>query len=118
VDETYLKIDGYWRYGFRAMDAYGQIVDGYLSDRRTTAAAHAFFAQSLVARGVTPTRVTTDTATCYPPALRTGLPLAEQRASQYLTNGLERDQQLNGRVRSMRRFKTTAHASTCCRDIL
>jgi transposase-like protein len=116
VDETYLKIDGRWRYVFRASDEYGQIVDVYLSDRRNTAAARAFFEQSLSASGVTPTRVTTDKAKCYPPALRTVLPLAEHRSSKYLNNGLERDHQhLKGRVRPMRRFKATANGSTFCR---
>ncbi len=83
---------------------------------RNTAAARAFFEHSLVASGVTPTRVTTDKAKCYPPALRTVLPLAEHRSSKYLNNGLERDHQhLKGRVRPMRRFKATANASTFCR---
>jgi IS6 family transposase len=116
VDETYLKIDGRWRYVFRAIDEYGQFVDVYLSDRRNTAAARAFFEQSLSTSGVTPTRVTTNKAKCYPPALRTVLPLAEQRSSKYLNNGLERDHQhLKGRVRPMRRFKATANGSTFCR---
>ena len=66
--------------------------------------------------GVRPTRVTSDKATCYPPALRALLPGAEHRSSKYLNNGLERDHQfLKGRVRPMRRFKETATASTFCR---
>ncbi len=37
-------------------------------------------------------------------------------APKYLNNGLERDQQfLKGRVRPMRRFKTSRTASTFCR---
>ncbi len=120
VDETYLKIDGRWRYVFRAIDEHGQVVDVYLSDRRNTAAARAFFKHSLEGSGVTPTRVTTDTAKCYPPALRTVLPLAEHRSSKYLNNGLERDHQHGcpvgeGRVRPMRRFKTGIGASMFCR---
>src|SRR5688572_32003196 len=63
-----------------------------------------------------PTRVTSDKANCYPPALRAILPAAEHRCSKYLNNGLERDHQfLKGRVRPMRRFKTAATASTFCR---
>ena len=38
---------------------------------------------------VTPTRVITDKAKCYPPALRAVLPLVEHRRSKYLNNGLE-----------------------------
>ncbi len=116
VDETYLKIDGRQRYLFRAIDEHGQIVDVYLSDRRDTAAARRFFEGARDTSGRTPARVTTDKAKCYPPALRAVLPLAEHRSSKYLNNGLERDHQhLKGRVRSMRRFKTTASASNFCR---
>ncbi len=31
VDETYLKIGGTWRYLFRAIDQFGQVIDGFLS---------------------------------------------------------------------------------------
>src|SRR6266508_1157667 len=34
VDETYLKVDGSWRYLFRAIDQFGQVIDVYLSPRR------------------------------------------------------------------------------------
>jgi transposase-like protein len=65
---------------------------------------------------VAPTRVTSDQAKCYPPALRALLPAAEHRCSKYWNIGLERDHQfLKGRVRPMRRFKTTATANTFCR---
>ncbi len=93
VDETYLKIGGRQRYLFRAIDDHGQIIDVYLSDRRNAAAARTFFENTIQESGITPTRVTTDKAKCYPPALRTVLPLAEHRSSKYLNNGLERDHQ-------------------------
>jgi transposase-like protein len=48
--------------------------------------------------------------------LRVVLPAVEHRSSKYLNNPLERDHQhLKGRVWPMRRFKTTASASTFCR---
>ncbi len=116
VDETLLKIGGRWRYVFRAIDEHGQVVDVYLSDHRDAASARDFFERALAATGVTPTRVTSDKATCYPPALRTLLPEAEHRSSKYLNNGLERDHKfLKGRVRPMRRFKATVTAGTFCR---
>jgi len=31
VDETSLKVDGSWRYLFRAIDQFGQVIDVYLS---------------------------------------------------------------------------------------
>ena len=116
MDETLLKIGGRWRYVFRAIDEHGQVVDVYLSDHRDAASARAFFERAMAATSMTPTRVTTDKAKCYPPALRTLLPTAEHRSSKYLNNGLERDHQfLKGRVRPMRRFKATGMASTFCR---
>jgi len=115
VDETLFKIDGRWRYAFRALDEEGQIVDVLLSDHRDAASATTFFEQAMASTEVTPTRVTTDKAKCYPPALRAVLPTAEHRSSHYLNNELERDHQhLKGRVRPMRRFKQTATASTFC----
>ncbi len=75
-----------------------------------------FFEEAIKASSVSPARITTDKAKCYPPALRAVLPLAEHRSAKYLNTGLERDHQyLKGRVRSMRRFKTTGSASTFCR---
>ena len=65
---------------------------------------------------VAPTRVITDKAKCYPPAVRAVLPDAEHRSSHYLNNGLERDHQhLKGPTRPMRHFKRLARANTVCR---
>ena len=87
-----------------------------LSDHRDAASARVFFDRAAASAEVVPARVTSDKATCYPPALRALLPGAEHRCSKYLNNRLERDHQfLKGRVRPMRRFKTTATASTFCR---
>jgi len=116
VDETLFKIDGCWRYAFRAIDEDGQIVDVLLSDHRNAAAARIFFEQAMTSTDVMPTRVTTDKAKCYPPALRAVLPGVEHRSSHYLNNGLERDHQhLKGRMRPMRHFKRLARANTFCR---
>ena len=116
VDETYIKVGKRWYYLFRAIDDHGQIVDVYLSDRRDRTAAEVFFAGALQTTTVTPSKVTTDKAKCYPSALRTLLPNVEHRTSKYLNNGLERDHQhLKGRIRPMRRFKTTGGARNFCR---
>jgi transposase-like protein len=116
MDETLLKIGGRWRYLLLCLDEHGHIVDVYLSNHRDAASARAFFQCALASSDVAPTRVTSDKAKCYPPALRALLPAAEHRCSKYLNNRLERDHQfLKGRVRPMRRFETTATASTFCR---
>ena len=39
VDETYVKVAGQWRYLYRAVDQYGQVIDVLLSEQRDTAAA-------------------------------------------------------------------------------
>ena len=116
VDETLFKIGGRWRYAFRAIDEDGQIVDVLLSEHRDAASARAFFERAITSTEVTPTRVITDKAKCYPPALRAVLPGVEHRSSHYLNNGLERDHQhLKGRTRSMRHFKRLARADIFCR---
>ena len=115
-DETLFKIGDRWRYAFRAIDEHGQIIDVLLSDHRDAASARAFFEHALTSAEVTPTRVTTDKAKCYPPALRAVLPNVEQRSSQYLSHGLQRDRQhVKGRTRPMRHLKPLARANTFCR---
>jgi transposase-like protein len=82
------------------------VVDVDVSERRNAAAARACFARAIAETGVTPERVITDKARCYPPALRALLPDAEHRTSKYLNNGLERDHgHLKQRLRPMRGFK-------------
>ena len=43
VDETYVKVAGVWRYVYRAVDQFGQVIDVYVSRRRDLAAARRFF---------------------------------------------------------------------------
>src|SRR3954467_15523734 len=61
VDETYVKVAGRWRYVYRAIDQYGQIIDVYVSGRRDTRAARHFFATALSAHN-SPVEVVTDRA--------------------------------------------------------
>ena len=42
VDETYVKVAGQWRYVYRAIDQFGQVIDVYVSSWRDTKAAHRF----------------------------------------------------------------------------
>jgi len=116
VDETYTRLNGTWTYIYRAIDQDGQVVDAYFSTRRNAGAAQAFFERALAETGVMPTRVTTDKAKCYPPALRTVLPGVEHWTSKYLNNGLERDHgHFKQRIRSMRGFKQSASADLLAR---
>jgi transposase-like protein len=61
VDETYVKIAGRWRYLYRAVDQYAQVIDVMLSEQRDTAAARRFFTRAL-RHGPAPVEVTTDKA--------------------------------------------------------
>ena len=116
VDETYTRLAGTWTYIYRAIDQDGQVVDAYFSERRNGAAAEAFFQRAIDETGTTPTRVTTDKAACYPPALRKVLAQAEHRRSKYLNNGLERDHQhLKQRLYPMRGFKQAGSADILSR---
>jgi transposase-like protein len=85
----------------------GQFIDAYGSTRRTAQAGsplgEACFVRAMTETGVRPTRVTTDTATCYPAALHIVLPAVEQRRSRTLNTGIERNHgHLTHRLRPMR----------------
>jgi transposase-like protein len=66
VDETYVKVSGVWRYVYRAVDQYGQVIDVLVSARRDAAAARRFFCRALATLKVTPNEVVTDAAPMYP----------------------------------------------------
>ena len=116
VDETYTRLNGKWTYIYRAIDEDGQVVDAYFSQRRNARAAQTFFQHALHETGLTPERVTTDKAKCYPPALRAVLRGVDHRRSRYLNNGVERDHgHLKQRLKPMRGFKQAASAHTLAR---
>jgi transposase-like protein len=54
VDETYVKINGVWRYVYRAVDQDGQTIDVLVSARRDADAARRFFSGDLHRASVNP----------------------------------------------------------------
>jgi transposase, IS6 family len=60
VDETYVKV-GPWRYLYRAVDQFGQVIDVFVSSRRDLAAARRFFESATSDHG-RPDEVVTDKA--------------------------------------------------------
>jgi transposase-like protein len=54
VDKTYVKVNGVWRYVYRAVDQYGQVIDVLLLPRRDAAAARRFLTRALRTFKVTP----------------------------------------------------------------
>ena len=69
VDETYVKVAGRWRYVYRAIDQFGQVIDVFVSPRRDGRAARRFFERAIGTTKVTPVEVTTDQAPVYPAVL-------------------------------------------------
>ena len=111
VDETYVKVAGVWRYVYRAVDQYGQVIDVYVSKRRNLDAARHFFEGALGAHG-RPLEVTTDLAA---PLLRVVdelLPEVVHDTEQYANNRIENDHgRLKARLRPMRGLRTDRTAS-------
>ena len=115
VDETYVKVAGVWRYVYRAVDQYGQVIDVLVSKRRNVAAATKFF-ETMLAGRERPTDVTTDLAA---PLLRVVddlLPEALHDTTRYANNRIECEHgRLKARLRPMRGLRTDRTASTVIR---
>jgi transposase-like protein len=113
VGETYVKVVGVWRYVYRAVDQYGQVVDVLVSARRDAAAARRFFRRALATLQVTPTEVVTDAAPVYPAVLDELAPSAWHHVEQYANNPIEADHsQLKHRLGPMRGLRTDRTAQT------
>jgi transposase-like protein len=106
ADETYVKIAGRWRYIYRAVDQFGQVIDVFVSARGDARAARRFFQRAIGATKVTPVEVTTDQAPVSPAVLAELLPTAWHRTDRYATNRVECDHgRLKARLRPMRGLK-------------
>jgi transposase-like protein len=111
VDETYVKVAGQWRYAYRAIDQFGQVIDVFVSPQRDASAAHRFFERAIDAIRVTPSEVVTDRAPTYPMVLDELLPVAWHRTDQYANNRIEADHGvLKSRLRPMRGLKQDRNA--------
>jgi len=111
VDETYVKVAGQWRYVYRAVDQFGQVVDVLVAARRDMRTARRFFERAVGTTKVTPGEVTTDQAPVYPAVLEELLPAAWHRIEQYGNNRIECDHgRLKARLRPMRGLKQDCSA--------
>jgi len=111
VDETYVKVAGRWRYVYRAVDQFGQVIDVFIAPQRDTRAARRFFERAIDATKVTPNEVVTDRAATYPMVLDELLPAAWHRTDQYANNRIEADHGvLKSRLRPMRGLKQDGNA--------
>jgi transposase-like protein len=76
VDETYVRVNGVWRYVYRAVGQHGQVIDNLVSPRRDANAARRFFTRALTTLKVRPAEVVTDAAPVYPRVLDELVPAA------------------------------------------
>jgi transposase-like protein len=106
VDETYVKVAGQWRYVYRAVDQFGQVIDVFVSARRDATAARRFLERAIGSTKVRPAEVTTDQAPVYPTLMEELPPAAWHRTDRYANNRVEADHgRLKARLRPMRGLK-------------
>ena len=91
VDETYVKVVGRWRYVYRAIDQFGQVIDVLVSTHRDVKAARRFFQRVIATTKATPVEVVTDRAPVYPLVLEELLAAAWHCTDQYANNRVEAD---------------------------
>ena len=112
---NYVKVAGVWRYVYRAVDEYGQVIDVLVSRRRDIAAARRFIAAAIDAHGE-PVEVVTDRAAALAYVIVELMPDAAHNTDQYANNRIECDHgRLKARLRPMRGMKTDRTASVIIR---
>jgi transposase-like protein len=100
-----VTVAGRWRYVYRAVDQYGQIIDVYVSPRRDIRAARRFFVTVLGDHGE-PTEVVTDRAPALRAAIDDLMPAAFHDTARYANNRIETDHgRLKSRLRPTRGLK-------------
>jgi transposase-like protein len=115
VDETYIKVNGVWRYVYRPVDQHGQVIDVFVSPHRDIASARRFFATALTAHGEQ-TEVITDRAPALANVIEDLIPAAFHITGQYENNRCECDHgRLKVRLRPMRGLKTDRTARVVIR---
>jgi IS6 family transposase len=101
-----VKVAGQWRYVYRAVDEFGQVIDIFVSPRRNATAARQFFDRAMATTTIRPVEVVTDRAATYPIALEELLPAAWHRTEPSANNHIEADHgRLKARLRPMRGLK-------------
>ncbi len=115
VDETSVKVCGVWSYVYRAVDQHGQVIDGYVSQRRGIASARALFTAVLAVHG-DPAEVITDRAPALANAIEGVIPAVLHTTGQDENNRVECDHgRLKARLRPMRGLRTERTARVVIR---
>jgi putative transposase len=115
VDETYIKVNGQWKYLYRSVDRLGQTVDFPLTARRDMAAARRFFKRAIDLHDI-PEKITIDKSGANTAAVHALIEdcgaSIELRQSKYLNNLVEQDHRaIKRRVRPMMGFKSFRSAA-------
>jgi putative transposase len=116
MDESYIKVNGQWKYLYRAVDKAGKTIDFLLTAKRDKKAAMRFFEKAMQANGV-PEKVTMDKSGANKSAIdqvveSKGIAV-EVRQIKYLNNIVEQDHRAVKRnTRPMLGFKSF-RAATC-----
>jgi transposase-like protein len=112
VDESYVKVAGRWRYVYRAIDQFGQVIDVFVATRRDARAAHRFFERAIGTTKTRPVEVVTDRAPTYPLVVEELVPAAWHRTDRYANNRIEADHgRLKARLRPMRGLRQDGSVS-------
>ena len=108
-----MKVAGRWRYVYRAIDQFGQVIDVFVSPRREAGAARRFFERAIGTTRIMPSEVVTDQAPTYPVVLEELLPAAWHDTDRHANNHIEADHgRLKSRLRPMRGLKQDRSAGT------
>ena len=80
-----MRVAGRWRYLYRAVDQFGQVIGVLVSPKRDKTAARRFCTRALAA-ATSPTEVSTDRAPAYPRIVEDMLPDARHSTVKYPNN--------------------------------
>jgi transposase-like protein len=111
TNKTYVKVNGVWRYVYRAVNQHGQVIDVRVSARRDREATRRFFQRTLATLKVLPAEVVTNAAPVYPVVLDELIPSAWHHVERYANNPVESDHaQLKRRLRPTHGLRTDQSA--------
>ncbi|MCX4784412.1 IS6 family transposase [Streptomyces sp. NBC_01264] len=111
LDEVFIKINGAWKYLWRAVDQNGNVLDILVQNRRDKAAARRFFRRLLTTTRRVPRVVVTDKLRSYGAAHREVMPSVEHRSHKGLNNRAENSHQpTRQRERAMKGFRSVGGA--------
>jgi len=116
MDITYLKVQGYDVYLYRAIDKKGNLIDVYLSEDRNKYAAYKFFKQCRKTTNIIPSQITTDKEPGFKDAIHRSLGAdVIHRDNKYMNNRIEQSHRgIKSWVRPMKGFKSLWSAMITC----